>query len=225
MATNSSIRPLLLALFVISTLVCGGSQVHGLSFTKLLSSTTSKNNAWITIVPALIPDDLISIQECRNSFTTETRNSFKQRISPRFLNADALSQQNVVCILARERLYPWRVLGTADLKWNDNTGIGYVMNVYVREEARGKGVGKRIMKGVEDYASDRRTEAVRLEVDTQNMAAVSLYRQCGYTTPGIHSITSLLGQLTGLNLRISMTKKILSVCDGDFRLALISEVE
>lgn len=189
----------------------GGSQVYGFSFKTLLPSTisTSFNTDWIDISPARIPLDLSSIRECRQSCRNERKPG--QRISPRFLNADAVSEPTVICILAREKLFPWRILGTADVRVNNNTGIAHVTNVYVREEARGNGLGKRLMNGIDELVVANETiriGAMSLDVNTQNLAAISLYRRCGYSTPGIHSAVSLVGKYTGLDLQISMKKMI-----------------
>ena len=190
----------------------GGFQVHAISFKSLLvppiPTSRSYNTAWIDISPARIPQDLSSIRECRQSCWNERKPG--QRISPRFLNADAVSEPTVTCILARETWYPWRILGTADVRVNDNTGIAHVTNVYVREEARGKGLGKRLMSGIDELVADEtiRIGTMCLDVNTQNVAAISLYQRCGYSTPGIHSVVSLVGKYTGLDLQIAMKKEI-----------------
>jgi hypothetical protein len=97
-------------------------------------------------------------------------------------------------------------LGTADIRLNTKKGTGFVTNVYVREEERGKGLGTRLMEGVEDFLVDY--GSVSLTVNLKNKAAMSLYRRRGYTIPDIDNAVAILGKITGLNPLISMRKDL-----------------
>jgi GNAT superfamily N-acetyltransferase len=198
------------------------SPVESFFFLAVLSSIKSgigsltNNVQLMEVAPARVPADLDRIRECRQSAMDRTKNGPLLDMERRFLNADAISEKEVQCIVAREKLYPWRVLGTADVRFS-NSGDAFVNNVYVREEARGQGLGKNLMRGVEELvrttkdptAADAGLE-LSLSVYTCNRVAMSLYRRCGYETSGVHSVVSTLGESAGLNLMVTM-KKDLSV--------------
>jgi ribosomal protein S18 acetylase RimI-like enzyme len=184
-----------------------------LSSIKSGISSLTNNVHLIEVTSARVPADLDGIRECRQSAMDPTKNSPLLDMERRFLNADAVSEKKVQCIIAREKLYPWRVLGTADVRFR-NSGDAFVNNVYVRNEVRGQGLGKNLMRGVEELVrttKDPTADAgLELSVYTSNRAAVNLYRGCGYETRGVQSVVSILGESAGLNLMVTM-KKHLSV--------------
>ena len=165
------------------------------------------------VTPARVPADLDGIRECRQSAMDPTKKISLLDSERRFLNADAVSEKKVQCIIAREKLYPWRVLGTADVRFS-NSGDAIVNNVYVRNDFRGQGLGKNLMRGVEELVrttKDLTADAgIELSVYTGNRAAVNLYRRCGYETRGVQSVVFTLGESADLNLMVTM-KKDLSV--------------
>jgi ribosomal protein S18 acetylase RimI-like enzyme len=199
---------LLKSMVMIAVALLGGkhSKADAFSISSLVSPRVV-NDALIEIRPARIPEDLKGIRECRQSVVQKPG---QFRTSPRFLNADALTKNSaVVCILARQRLYPWRVLGTADVRVNTKKRTGFVTNVYVREEERGKGLGTRLITGVEDFLGDfDSVDSVSLNVNVKNVAAMSLYRRCGYVIPGIDYAVAEIGKATGLSLLVSMRKDL-----------------
>jgi ribosomal protein S18 acetylase RimI-like enzyme len=266
-------------------LMCHG---FSFSFTSLLSavspgissSSVSKKNSnaqlLFEVVPARIPEDLDAIRTCRATAFGGREKLLDAERS--FMNAEAVtknskqdstsSSNRVVgvhqCLVVRERIFPWRILGTADVKQmktssTDNiislVGSGntkkkyHVNNVFVQKNARGLGLGRLLMEGVEEQLlvlllaeqedddepqeeasslfpirgedalpllddDDKRkststTIEVSLKVDTMNTPAISLYRQCGYTTrPGIHSFVAGISDVTGAPLQVSMIKQL-----------------
>jgi DNA-binding MarR family transcriptional regulator/ribosomal protein S18 acetylase RimI-like enzyme len=56
----------------------------------------------------------------------------------------------------------------------------YIKRMWVAPEARGLGVGRRILSELEDHARRRGAEVVRLETNKTLTEAVSLYRSAGY---------------------------------------------
>lgn len=66
------------------------------------------------------------------------------------------------------------------------------------------------MNGAEAFVEEHRSDLSTLSLDvySQNKAAINLYGQLGYSAPGMHAVTSLLGQSAGLNLQVRMTKDL-----------------
>jgi ribosomal protein S18 acetylase RimI-like enzyme len=156
----------------------------------------------VEITIADIPTDLPRIRECRKYAFPEQRPLMRWEQS--FVNADAAEKGGPVIVVVKERVFPWRVLGTADVRIReDNTA--YITNVFVRPDQRGLGIGKKLMAGVEEIVVN--VSEVSLEVTTQNTAAVKLYRRCGYSTPGIHRLVTAFSNVVGLNLLVRMTKE------------------
>ena len=83
-------------------------------------------------------------------------------------------------------------LGTAWLVYHQNELVGYVIltfafsfeyqgkiafldELYLKESARGKGIGKEIVRFVQDEAAKLSLKIIYLEVETHNQAAQKLY--------------------------------------------------
>jgi ribosomal protein S18 acetylase RimI-like enzyme len=60
---------------------------------------------------------------------------------------------------------------------------GVLWGLYVREAARNRGVGARLVQAVLDHAREQ-VEQVHLEVAVDNAAAVALYERCGFRRYG-----------------------------------------
>ena len=72
-----------------------------------------------------------------------------------------------------------RPVGCGGLKRLDDRHAE-VKRLYVSPEARGSGVARRILQGLEDEARARRYEAVRLDTGAHQPAALALFRSAGY---------------------------------------------
>jgi DNA-binding MarR family transcriptional regulator/GNAT superfamily N-acetyltransferase len=59
-------------------------------------------------------------------------------------------------------------------------GIGSLKRMWVSDEVRGLGIGRRMLEALEDEARTLRLETVRLETNRALAEAVSLYRKAGY---------------------------------------------
>mmetsp|Transcript_318 Transcript_318/g.526 ORF Transcript_318/g.526 Transcript_318/m.526 type:complete len:211 (+) Transcript_318:180-812(+) len=175
------------------------------SIIKNKTSPTTKNNK-VDIRPAKLPEDLEGIRECRLS--DEEIASSASFINDAFLNAKAMTTGESVGIIAKEKSRPYRVLGTIELSLYEKSNKALIRNVYVREDARGMGLGNQLMEAAEDMVKTEQLGKVVLDVDTNNIPAVSMYRKLGYDTPGIHMAMSSLGKVPGLNIRIRMAKTI-----------------
>jgi GNAT superfamily N-acetyltransferase len=59
-----------------------------------------------------------------------------------------------------------------------------IMNLWVRPERRRQGIGVRLMAAAEKWLAERGHDKVALGVDTENEAAILLYRHLGYSPWG-----------------------------------------
>lgn len=64
-------------------------------------------------------------------------------------------------------------------------GEGHITNVAVHPDFRGKGIGERLMRAIEDLVKKRGATRMTLEVRVSNDVAQRLYRKLGYIAAGI----------------------------------------
>lgn len=76
-----------------------------------------------------------------------------------------------------------KVVGCAG--YTDNVGEGYVNNVVISEEYRGKGLGRKLMEAVIESGNKRGIHDFTLEVRVSNEPANRLYRSLGFESAGI----------------------------------------
>jgi len=91
-------------------------------------------------------------------------------------NADELTPPAGVFVLAR---LSGRPIGCGALKLKDRM-IGEVKRMWVATDARGLGVGRRILEMLEMRARDFGVSTLRLETNRALEEAQALYRSCGY---------------------------------------------
>jgi ribosomal protein S18 acetylase RimI-like enzyme len=65
---------------------------------------------------------------------------------------------------------------------NMMTGLkhGYIYDVFVKEEFRCKGIGKKLLEKAESYCREKRYSRILLMVSVSNQAAVKLYGEMGF---------------------------------------------
>ena len=65
---------------------------------------------------------------------------------------------------------------------NMMTGLkhGYVYDVFVKEEFRGKGIGRMLLEKAESYCQERGYSRILLMVSVGNQAAINLYDNMGF---------------------------------------------
>jgi ribosomal protein S18 acetylase RimI-like enzyme len=68
----------------------------------------------------------------------------------------------------------------------------YIDELYIAEECRGRGIGRRTMDFVEGIARELGVNAMHLEVSRDNRAALELYRRTGYGDHGRYLMTKWL---------------------------------
>jgi GNAT superfamily N-acetyltransferase len=92
------------------------------------------------------------------------------------LDGAELTPPRGLVLLARQGGRP---VGCAGLKLLGG-GLGEVKRVWVAAEARGSGVGRRLMDGIEDRARVAGCERLRLETNDTLVEAIAMYRKRGY---------------------------------------------
>ncbi|TBR35893.1 MULTISPECIES: GNAT family N-acetyltransferase [Dyella] len=73
-----------------------------------------------------------------------------------------------------------RFLGTAVVFFRKGSKVARLYSIATHAEARGKGVGSALLQAAESHARRRGCKELRLEVRTDNAAAISIYERFGY---------------------------------------------
>jgi len=63
-------------------------------------------------------------------------------------------------------------------------GVGYILGIYVRENYRAKGIGKKLMERALDSFRKKRCHKARLEVFAHNHRAVKFYKHLDFVQEG-----------------------------------------
>jgi ribosomal protein S18 acetylase RimI-like enzyme len=79
------------------------------------------------------------------------------------------------------------LLGYALLLFRKGTSVARLYSIAVAAEARGRGVGRRLMEDAARIARARGSLSLRLEVRRDNSAAIGLYEGLGYRVFGRHA--------------------------------------
>jgi L-amino acid N-acyltransferase YncA len=91
-----------------------------------------------------------------------------------------------------------RVLGWAALsRVSDRCAYGGVaeVSVYVSSEARGRGVGRRLLEELVRASEEAGIWTLQAGIFPENVASIALHRRCGFRTVGVRE---RLGQLDGV---------------------------
>src|SRR5215470_6816112 len=116
---------------------------------------------------------------CLGQYFRELAGRFKTGFDPAKsipANPDELTPPAGVFVVARLGGQP---IGCGALKVKDRT-IGEVKRMWVAADARGLGVGRRILETLETRARDFGVSTLRLETNRTLKEAQALYRKCGY---------------------------------------------
>jgi ribosomal-protein-alanine N-acetyltransferase len=60
-----------------------------------------------------------------------------------------------------------------------------IINVAVREELRGQGLGKLLMSAADEFCRENALVSISLEVRESNERAISMYTRCGFFCAGV----------------------------------------
>ena len=82
-----------------------------------------------------------------------------------------------------------------DLEWNGRDG--FLTELYLVPEARGRGLGQALLAAAEGTAQSLGTRALHLMVRPENVAALSLYLKRGFREPARRLLTKPLGERQG----------------------------
>ncbi|MDG2539689.1 GNAT family N-acetyltransferase [Dyella jiangningensis] len=117
-------------------------------------------------------EDLVALEE--SSFATDRLSREQYR---RHLDSETAQ---VLVASANHR----RFLGTAVVFFRKGTKVARLYSIATHAEARGKGVGSALLEASEQLAKRRGCKVLRLEVRTDNDAAIRLYERLGYDRIG-----------------------------------------
>ena len=134
----------------------------------------------------LLPADAEAYRSLRLSGLEESPEAFgsdfaNESASPLEVFAKTLATLYVAGAFDGDRLVA--VTGFRPLDREKTRHRGDIWGVYVAPEARGKGVGRRILEHILDHARGR-VQQVHLSVTTTNAPAVALYEHLGFIRYG-----------------------------------------
>jgi ribosomal-protein-alanine N-acetyltransferase len=98
--------------------------------------------------------------------------------------AALLSQTNVLCLTARRTgvMGARRIVGFIVVRFAADEAE--ILSVAVQQASRGRGTGRRLVEEVMRLAYRERIDALFLEVDENNVRALSLYESLGFVEVG-----------------------------------------
>ena len=76
-----------------------------------------------------------------------------------------------------------------DGKWLSNGAFVVFHRVAISEECLGKGLAKKIIKSIEDFALDNKIYSVKADTNFDNVAMMKTFEKCGYSYCGEVSIS------------------------------------
>jgi GNAT superfamily N-acetyltransferase len=117
-------------------------------------------------------------QHCLRAYFAELDNRFDAGFDPALSPAaeDELRLPAGLFLMASLRADP---IGCGALKLH-GSGPPEIKRLWVAESARGLGIGRRLLKELENHALDHGARAVRLDTSRTLTEAISLYRSAGY---------------------------------------------
>jgi DNA-binding MarR family transcriptional regulator/GNAT superfamily N-acetyltransferase len=116
---------------------------------------------------------------CVEAYFRELASRFETGFDPKksiSANADELTPPAGVFVVAR---LGGRPIGCGALKVRDRR-IGEIKRMWVHADARGLGIGRRILEALEAHAREFGLRTLRLESNEALKEAHALYRKCGY---------------------------------------------
>jgi len=104
--------------------------------------------------------------------------------STHLLDLTALDRPEVVLLVARSTgPVPGAALGCVALVTHSD-GTAEIKRMFLTPDARGQGLGRRLLAAIEAEARARGVSVLRLETGTRQPAAIALYRAAGYVERG-----------------------------------------
>lgn len=109
------------------------------------------------------------------------------RLEMECFDGDRFSRRQLAHLLKGANASTWlavdaddRLVGYGTLLYRRNSRLARLYSFCVHPEARGLGLGRRLLDALEAQARDRDMSSIRLEVRADNRVALGLYRRGGY---------------------------------------------
>lgn len=118
-------------------------------------------------------DDLVMLEDRTFDSDRMTRDQYRRHLD---------SDSALVLVASANRR---RFLGTAVVFFRKGSKVARLYSLASQPESRGRGVGTALVEATEKAARQRHCLALRLEVRTDNVAAVNLYVRLGYRRIGL----------------------------------------
>lgn len=112
-------------------------------------------------------DALVALEESSFDHDRVSRAQFRRHIA----------SASAVVLVAEQQ---GRVLGAALLFFRRGARAARLYSIAISHVARGRGLGAALLDAAEREARDRRCTEMKLEVRTDNLAAIALYEKHGY---------------------------------------------
>ena len=134
---------------------------------------------------------LRGLQECPEAFAS----SYEEEVEAPLIEIEKrlIPQKDSVIFGAFQDLTLCALVGLQRERLRKMAHKSFIWGVYVSPEVRGKGVGTQILQHALHYAATvQETRQVNLGVNTQNTAAVALYKKLGFVQYGLERAYLLL---------------------------------
>lgn len=95
-----------------------------------------------------------------------------------------ITNENEIVCIARKGEEPVGFICGQIIRSICDTNKGEITELYVREQYRRRGIGRRLIEELETVFIAREVTAVRLETGRDNIGAQTLYKECGYGDSG-----------------------------------------
>jgi GNAT superfamily N-acetyltransferase len=136
--------------------------------------------AQILITPC--PVNAPEAQACMEAYFAELSLRFGQNFSPRPVDPDAqaMAPPRGLFLVARQDDRPVGCVGLRSSAEGIGPGCGEVKRLWVATEARGRGLARRLMSGIEAAARDMGLACLRLDTSRHLTEAQALYLRDGW---------------------------------------------
>jgi DNA-binding MarR family transcriptional regulator/predicted N-acetyltransferase YhbS len=119
-------------------------------------------------------------QACLRAYFAELDERFPTGFDPALsLHPDVAGLRPPAGLFVVARLHG-EAIGCGALTWQDGGTAAYLKRMWVAREARGLGVGRRLLAELESLAAAHGASTARLETNATLVEAIALYRAAGY---------------------------------------------
>lgn len=126
-------------------------------------------NIYVELAKPSDLDELVRLERATFDYSCISRRSFKHLID----------SATAHCWVVRDGE---KLLGYALVLTRKNSPVWRLYSIAVAPNARGKGIGQKLMNELIACARKTKAKAVSLEVKSDNKAAIAWYQDCGFET-------------------------------------------